>query len=479
MRKRVVALLGLCLNFLYVFSCSYDATPAQGSSHLSSTSSARPAVPLSLIGRTRDANGFLLNPDWTFHVQSGRLPDPVSLCGGRLSDPNCSAATSTDLGRQVLVICAPASGTSLNGHVNYEIATFTGRIRWLGAEPSFLDGDYNFSLRTPGLAGLTTGNANGEMDLEFAEAETIRHFGSEWWRSLRSAVRQVDTSRARDMIDGRFAVVTGLLGLDCVHNCHAELHPVYAFAMRTDLGAPSANDDSWVLFARNVGNEGFCSRAKHQLPAGVDRLNVQLPWFPGADAVHLLEATEFHADNQADAVRVVYERGKSVSVQFDFAPRDLDTVISGQLHLAWAAADGQQTADIAQAGKLRTTARPTANAPEALVPQGRRSEIAGLPAKLDEGAELQLLLPPDQLAVFEMRMAAQAPEAARRRDYRLSVPSALQVTGVPTPIKVESVPRAVSDPSKEQFDAIFSRELNLARARLTPSVPLLPAPLPK
>lgn len=49
------------------------------------------------------------------------------------------------------------------------------------------------------------------------------------------------------------SVVIGMLGIDCRHYCHTELHPTYAMAIHT---YNSTTDDQWKVFARNWGNEG-------------------------------------------------------------------------------------------------------------------------------------------------------------------------------------------------------------------------------
>ena len=69
----------------------------------------------------------------------------------------------------------------------------------------------------------------------------------------------------------------GLYGLDAQHGYHAELHPLWGLAVRV---ATESNTDTWVVFARNFGNEGGCSsRAPHRLPLrpGRDRFILDLP----------------------------------------------------------------------------------------------------------------------------------------------------------------------------------------------------------
>ena len=59
-----------------------------------------------------------------------------------------------------------------------------------------------------------------------------------------------------------FGVVYGLFGLDCEHDCRSEYHPAYAVAIQVD---DTNSTDTWAIFARNWGDEGFCSHLDHQL----------------------------------------------------------------------------------------------------------------------------------------------------------------------------------------------------------------------
>ena len=64
------------------------------------------------------------------------------------------------------------------------------------------------------------------------------------------------------------AIINGLLDLDCVHDCHTELHPVFAVALRDKLEMELSEnnfEDTWTIFARDRGNEGSCSQNVHFL----------------------------------------------------------------------------------------------------------------------------------------------------------------------------------------------------------------------
>src|SRR5207249_4949649 len=127
----------------------------------------------------------------------------------------------------------------VSGHANWSPATYVGRITWethsypcdtlSGISSLSCDDDYNFNLYTPGNAGVTTTRDN--IRCEFDSDETIDHFNTPWWNSFHSAVDslsdlQINESLFKERGElGRYAIVTGLLGLEMVHSGSPELHP--------------------------------------------------------------------------------------------------------------------------------------------------------------------------------------------------------------------------------------------------------------
>jgi hypothetical protein len=126
--------------------------------------------------------------------------------------------------------------------------------------------------------------------VEFDAAETIRQFKTEWWKDFRKSVgiRKIQTKKEKDFakkfLTNKRAVVIGLLNLDCVHKCYTELHPVYAIAIniRTEVRGDGTVDEVWAIFARNWGNEGWCSKDQHylDLEKSSNKLSLMLPWGP-------------------------------------------------------------------------------------------------------------------------------------------------------------------------------------------------------
>jgi hypothetical protein len=131
---------------------------------------------------------------------------------------------------------------------------------------------------------------------------------------------------------GAFAIVTGLVGLDCEHDCGSELHPVWALAMNVQ---PSADDDLWVFFVRNWGNEGFCGTDHHFVDFPNNRYTFRLPWKSGKKSVDF--TPQFHAYHiQGPQPSIMPVPGQGVFVTFTLdAPREDGSMWDGELHLQW------------------------------------------------------------------------------------------------------------------------------------------------
>lgn len=209
-----------------------------------------------------DDNGYLINPLWGQQILSGinSLPD-ITACGptGSAQDnvnnwvPCTDNALDTERGKG----CGP--------HVNFLPVHYNCKIFWHDKTDAGQDDDYNLTLFDPGKS-LFSVQSPGAILGEFDSDETIDHFHTRFWDDFHNAVDD-DEDLARRMIDQRDAIVIGLLGLDCAHghNCHVELHPIYILAI--DAVNEDASD-RWAFFARNSGNEGWCSSNDKHLASG-------------------------------------------------------------------------------------------------------------------------------------------------------------------------------------------------------------------
>jgi hypothetical protein len=147
------------------------------------------------------------------------------------------------------------------------------------------------------------------------------------------------------MVDGKYAVLTGLLGLDCAHACGSELHPVWAFALRVN---DSPNDETWAMFVRNWGDEGFCGDADHYLD--LQTIRVRLPWRPGATSVTVQNAEFLTNSQQVTGPSLEPVANQSVSVVFTLPAPEAHARVNGVLHLQWAGSTTTPTARGARAG---------------------------------------------------------------------------------------------------------------------------------
>ncbi len=266
--------------------------------------------PFDLVAEQRDLNGLMLNPSWGDSSHPSTL-DPDGRCGllalhgapgyrrVLLRRSDCFS----DEQRRVLrlnepqvekvggFICAQTSEDgSVHGHVNWFPITLIGSLRFeksMGGEGG--DYDVNFDLLSKSRWPVTRWNwrnANGQVGsqihLELDYRETLRRLPDSpltWWTRFRalahdSSAEQVDSFLHRGRLS---AVVTGLFGLDDVHNGHAEMHPVYAmaFAVRADTVDQGVLRQQWVFLARDRGNEGNCAAGKvpFRLGAATDSVN--------------------------------------------------------------------------------------------------------------------------------------------------------------------------------------------------------------
>jgi len=288
-----------------------------------------------LVADTVDDNGLPLNPKWGAQRNNpGALPDPLHCPSGRSGlehDPGSSSCTNqfTYLNGGRFSACGP--------HVNWFGATYEGIVFWDSHDSE--DDDYNLCFRTRNNAGYTTAHDRPRCDFdhikcEFDAAETIDHFNTPWWSMFKTAVDESD-DRARQMINGRFAIMTGLVSLDCHHDCWSELHPVWALAMNVQ---PSINDDLWAFFVHNWGNGGNCIFDLDQefIDFPNNTYTFRLPWKDGATDVTFTSQTwhPYQTQNPPPSVRKVPGVGVFVTFTLD-APRDDGSMWDGELHLKW------------------------------------------------------------------------------------------------------------------------------------------------
>lgn len=259
------------------------------------------ATAFNLCSNHLDINGLQLNPIWEWQItHQGQTPDFQATCGADPSTCTSQSVLFDVVGPTTLPVPVPGAvfipdsatlcgGNPFSGHANWEIATFEGTVDWDSHESStFGDDDYNMSLYRNDQAALTT--LSSGLGLEFNYGETVSGFSSPWWTSFRSSVSRPGPGGhvPSQMINGHYAIVTGLIGIDGVHGGWTESHPVFSLAILTgQTNAGAATEQNWSLFVRNWGNEGFCSEEQHYWDTTNGDYWVQLRWPKGATAVEV------------------------------------------------------------------------------------------------------------------------------------------------------------------------------------------------
>jgi hypothetical protein len=288
----------------------------------------RVTLPLDLVWDVLDDNGFPKNPRWAYQIAfPWSVPNPGEVC--RDISLNCTSQQPTT---DTATICKFGSGQvfGIAGHLNWFGVTYEGPVFWTGKSPSGEDDDYNFNLIPFQGAGLTSGG-NGAIGLEFDSDDTIDHFNTPWWTSFHAAVDDSD-AKARVMVDGRQAIVSGLYGLDCPHSANSEIHPVWALAILVEDTLP---EQLWAMYVMNWGNEGFCGSADHQV--NLSSYSFRLPWILQATSVEVMwNATHFLANSsQITGPNVQFAKDQGVIVNFTLPSPSTHPRVNGEIRLRW------------------------------------------------------------------------------------------------------------------------------------------------
>ena len=238
--------------------------------------------------------------------------------------------------------CSFGGSNSFSGHLNWFPVTFEGHASW---GDHGIDDDYTFEFRRDGNPLSINGRAG--LHVEFDSEETIDNFTTDEWKAFHQAVDD-DTNgpEPKKRFDGH-TILTGMFGLDCEHDCKSELHPLYALATKRDNFENDSADEVWLMFVRNVGNEGYCS---HQLwKAPFTNYTFRLPWRDGMSSVEVVwgvAKSQFKGTAGTAGPTVNYisppelpppAPKPGVYVSFSLPPASQSPLIEGALHLKWIA----------------------------------------------------------------------------------------------------------------------------------------------
>jgi hypothetical protein len=347
-----------------------------------------------VLSATVDSNGLPYNPQWSWQqrpANHGQIPN-TSLChefSGRSStlgvpspflSPSFSDCTdqadpnSVDLPFPDSVndwgckVKGALESNSFAGHVNWFPVTLEGRAGW-GDHDLIGDDDYTFTFDSEEQGNPLSVNTRHGLHVEFDSDETIDHFSSSEWSAFHSAVGDSNDnpSLAQKLFDGH-TILTGMFGLDGEHNLKAELHPLFAIATRRDNFENDPGDEVWLMFARNRGDEGFCS--SQLWDSGFEDYTVRLPWRSGMSSVDVnWSKTEFEGTDGTSGPTVralpptpLSTQDAGVYVTFHLGPSSSSPFIDGSLHLSWLAqpvnttGTGNAGSNVARAERARNIA---------------------------------------------------------------------------------------------------------------------------
>jgi hypothetical protein len=352
--------------------------------------------PLDVAWTDCDLNGFPMNPRFQYQISTGKVPPlPLTLCPSaqQIIYVNGSSGGVPVINFPQSCISWPVSydsGALCGPHVNYFAVTYQGPVNWWLKSTVGTDDDYNYRMYPSNNAGLVGSNPSVDgMEIEFDSDETIDHFSSPLWTHFHDMVHN-NNSAAQKYILGKTAVVTSLLGLDCGHpSCSSEEHPAYTMAV--DMDDSNLDDDQWGVFARNWGDEGYCSDDEHNLP-GSD-LKVLIPWLPGATTVAVLPDTQFYPFSNSDSnasvssPQITIATGQGILVEFTLPDSGTQMGVDGEVHLQWTMSAAARTALLNRSRLRPAFLLPTADEEESEKPENR---VAALISSLD-APKLQVL----------------------------------------------------------------------------------------
>ena len=267
------------------------------------------------------ANGSPDDPEWAPQAQTPASLPPVkdSPCATSNKppyNPQCtdqSGKLVQDTGTGLVGLACTLFGdpSAINGHMNWTVASVHGSLDFLNFAE---DWDYNLLLLPDGDAGLT-GNNNllGDgpqkyMEVEFDSRELEDRFQTQWWKDFARLAREGAWAGDFTGVDQHlhsgegypYGSIYGLFGLDCEHGCRSESHPAFAVAIQVQ---ESKDKNVWAIFARNSGDEGFCSHLDHRLDLGGQPMRVLLPYKSdhAPTAIAIQEAASSQENSQSDA----------------------------------------------------------------------------------------------------------------------------------------------------------------------------------
>lgn len=395
----------------------------------------------------------------------GQVPDPDKLCSDGLpNSSDCTAQTTWENLPNIpkVFICMWSLEASLIGHINWVPVTYSGGLLW---QEKTTDQDCNFGTKTAENRGLTRGSITAEsglLGLEFDSRETIRRMHTapwaEIWTKLDTGASNVEINALLQKETGNdrlpFAVLIGLFGVDCEHDCHSELHPVYAIALQLNS---SASDNVWGIFVRNWGNEGFCAHGQANLTLPNNEIKLLLPHI-GTTKPNVGDKTQFYTTDQLiQPPSISYiSNASSAGVLVDFKLPDPSkkALAEFELHLIWP--DGSEGPSGGARDSAAENARPTATKPQ---------KVEDFLENLNKTKELRA----EESLSF---LAEQLPTTSRReipKPYPINQTSLEEMSAAPD--LGSGLVHLVFDPAEQQQSEVFFQKICSAYKNQPPQLP--------
>lgn len=285
---------------------------------------------------------------------------------------------------------------------SYLIFPATGELRkpWGEDEVNPIDPDGPRLAFSEGLPSI---------GVEFDSDETIDHFTTRWWDDFHRMIDDLDKAqedfddctgvlstcsdseaRARlatltgkhwavfNLLANKEVILTGMMGLDCAHGCFTEIHPVFAMALRVN---DDPSDETWEIFARRSGNEGFCSANEYVLGSLTKPYSITLRLPARGSEVQVTQEEWGSSSTTVSIGYPVSDPGQGKLVTFNIP--GFEDMVHGELHLRWTgtapvAAHGSPSSFVPAAAPAAIQNPPRLGASATPTPAPRASEKSGL-----------------------------------------------------------------------------------------------------
>jgi len=350
-----------------------------------------------------DDNGAYVDPHWRCQESDcyykKAVPDANAICDRKPVPEACAVPTDLDTAGLQSFFCFAELSQHVHGHVNLGEAVFTGAGEWHAHNDDF---DYEFEMLGPKYADSYAGATRASLPiaLEFSSFETFGAVDDQTphWKQFHDALVTV-TPDTNEQVSAMFdapsdnkpnLVALGLFGLDCEHQCHAELHPVYAMAVRSAPDAAQPDQETWLVFARNQGGEGSCSQRVHPITTADNRIVLTIPEHEAID-FDIVDAKFLANDGQISDPTISFVPNRGAVLQFGLLPQEDDGFIEGHVTLRWKRKPGMlffanaRKVEIPHVAELETTERTLTRTLSQLKPDDvravRAAAIAATPKK--------------------------------------------------------------------------------------------------